>query len=178
MPKNKRLEFPDFDKMGKDLEDLIVALPDLAGVAAVNFFQDRFKQKGWIDQGGLEPWSDRKEKGGNGSVLMVTGKLKDSYDYNTGKDWVEVTNFAPYSKLHNEGGIATIKITKKSRGFFWYMYKKTSQPHWKFMALSKKNFFTIHIPKRQHIGHSTFFMKRVDMAYRKQLDSFAKNHLK
>lgn len=169
MPRNRRLEFPDFDVLGKDLEDFLKALPDLAGIAAVNFFQDRFEQKGWIDDSGFEPWDKRKHSD-NGSLLLKTGNLKDSYDYDTGKDWVEVTNFAPYSSIHNEGGILTIKITKKSRKFFWYMYKKTGVLKWKFMAMTKANAFQINIPKRQHIGHSGFLMRRLDKAYYSQID--------
>lgn len=174
MPKNRRIEFPDFDKMGKDLEDFLNALPNLSAVAAINFFQDRFDQGGWIDDKGFEKWQNNNN---NTKTLLKTSNLKDSFDYSYGKDWLEVINFAPYSKIHNEGGILTIKITKRSRKYFWYIFKRTGDVKWKYMAMKKESFMQVKIPKRQHIGHSQFLMKRLEKAYFKQIEKLTKKHL-
>jgi phage gpG-like protein len=177
MPKNRRLEFPDLDKLGWDIDAFLKVLPDICGVTAINFFQDRFAQKGWIDGAGLEAWEKRKQPG-NGSLLLKTSNLKDSFEYESSRKWVEVTNFAPYSSIHNEGGVLEIRITKKSRKFFWYMYHKTGDGKWKGMALTKKTSLKIFIPKRQFMGHSNLLMKRIDMSFRKRIDQLMKRHMK
>lgn len=174
MPKNRRLEFPDVEQLGYDLDSFLKDLPTIVATTARNFFEDRFTQKGWIDNAGFERW---KPNQASTPILLKSGNLKDSFDYSTGKDWVEVTNFAPYSSIHNEGGILTVRITPKSRKYFWYMYKKTEDPKWKWMAISKEEFMQITINKRQFMGHSDFLIRRLDMHYTKALDKLTDKHL-
>jgi len=176
MPRNKRIEFPDFEAFENDVNKLIKNTTSIAAVSAVNFFMDRFNQKGWIDQS-FEPWAKRKTDK-DGSLMLVTGNLRDSFDYDIGDNWVEVTNYAPYSNLHNEGGVINIRITPKSRKFFWVMFRKTGVAQWKFMALTKKTSFQIKIPKRQHIGHSDFFLKRLEKSIHQKIAKIEKKHLK
>lgn len=176
MPIVSRLEFPDFNALGKNMEQMITKLPIVAGVMAVNFFQDRFEQKGWVDAGGFQGWNDRKDPNAKGSTLVATGFLKNAFNSNTGKNWVEVTNYAKYSNTHNEGGVITIRITKKSRKYFWFMYYKTGDIKWKHMALTKKGTFSFFIPKRQFMGHSAFFMKRLDLHFISQTKKIEQKH--
>ena len=176
MPIVKRLELPDFNALGKGIEELLQRLPTIAGVVAVNFFQDRFNEGGWIDNSGFERWDDRKDPNANGSALLVSGFLKNAFDTKTGKGWVEITNYAKYSATHNEGGIITIKVTKKARRYFWYMYKKTNDIRWKHMAITKKETFTMNIPKRQFMGHSAYLLERLDLNYKVQLNRLANKH--
>lgn len=46
-----------------------------------------------------------------------------------------------YGAVHEDGG--EIPITKRSRGYFFAMYKKTQNPMWLYMAITKKNSFTM-----------------------------------
>lgn len=173
MPKNKRLEFPDIEALGYDIEQYMKDLPTFAAETAVNFFKDRFVQKGWMDTV-FEKW---KPNQAGTTTLLKSGNLRDSFDYNTGQDWVEVTNFALYSSIHNEGGILTVRITKKSRSLFWYMFKKTEDPKWKYMAMTKKEFFQIKIDKRQFMGHSNHLMRRLELHHNKALEKLTDKHL-
>lgn len=54
----------------------------------------------------------------------------------------------PYARIHEKGGTINPTITSRARGYFWSMYYQTSIPQWKYMALSKKTQFTIHIRPR------------------------------
>lgn len=176
MPRNNRLEFPSFEAFENDVEYFISELPNIAAISAVNFFMDRFQQKGWIDQG-FTPWQKRKNDH-LGSLMVQTGNLRDSFDHDIGDNWVEVTNYAPYSSIHNEGGYINVRVTPKSRKFFWYMYKKTGLAQWKHMARTKKTAFKIKIPKRQFMGHSDFFMQRLDKNTKHMITQITKKHLK
>lgn len=176
MPRIKRVEFPDFKALGKGIEEMVNNLPTIGGVMAINFFQDRFNQGGWIGDSGFEGWNERKDPNANGSALLVSGFLKNAFDYKTGSGWVEVTNYAKYSATHNEGGVITIRITKKSRKYFWFMFKKTGDVKWKYMALTKKESFSLFIPKRKFMGHSGFFMKRLELHYKTQLNKLTTKH--
>lgn len=174
MPKSKHRVFPDFSKIGVD--KAINNMPRIAGTAALAFFRDRFRQKGWIDKG-FEPWDQRKA-GGRGSLLHVTGDLKDSMrlDVSSGKaiissDTTTTKNPKGYSKIHNEGGVIHIKITKKMRAFGWAMYKKTGDGMWKAIALTKKDSIRFRMPKRKFMGHSEFFMKRIEMNFWHEIDN-------
>jgi len=111
-------------------------------------------------------------------VVLSDGMSVKTQDYQTAKGFVKVSNYAPYSGLHNEGGVLTIRITKKSRKFFWYMFYKTNDLKWKMMALTKKESFQMYIPPRQFMGHSAFFMKRLEMNFTKQIDNLTNKHLK
>jgi phage gpG-like protein len=174
MPQVSRLEIPDFKGLGKGGEDLFKNLPDIAAIAAINFFQDRFDEKGWIDKGGLEKWEDRKAKNANGSLMLVSGFLKGAFDYETGDGWCKVTNYAPYASAHNDGAVIShpggtpyviiggksVFITKKVAAEMSAKGKKVkkTQPH------------LIKIPQRQFMGHSEFFMKRMELQLQKQFE--------
>lgn len=175
MPVQKRVEFPDFKALGRGMDDLIRSLPDVVGVMAINFFQDRFTQKGWIDTS-FESWNERKDPNAKGSTLLVSGFLKNAFDAKKGSNWLEVTNYAKYSGTHNQGGTITIRITKKSRKYFWFMFSKTGDPKWKAMALTKKDTFTFFIPRRQFMGHSDFFMKRAGLHFINQTKKLTSKH--
>lgn len=169
MPKPRRNEFPNFANMGKGINDLIRALPRVAGVTAVNFFKDSFNRKGFIDSSFVH-WQTRKSDG-RGSLMLQTGDLKRSIKKDIGSTYVEVSSDTPYSKLHNEGGLVTINITKKSRKFFWYMFHKTEDEMWKYLALTKKQTISFQMPKRQFMGESQLLMKRIEMNFNKELQA-------
>jgi len=64
----------------------------------------------------------------------------------------EFGSTVPYAAIHERGGFTKPKVTKKSRGFFWFMFHKTKNPMWRAMALTKKSNFTVQIPARPYLS--------------------------
>jgi len=156
---SKQHTIPDFETMARELlADTVM----FAEVTALNFFKDSFYKQGWTD-GAFIPWERRKTGADGRAILTKTGSLRDSLRVLQSSPLQIVFGTSePYAQIHNEGGTITIKPTKKSRKFFWYMFKATGQSYWKWMALTKKDTLTIHIPKRQYIGESQTLMKQLD----------------
>lgn len=165
--------------MDNGLQRLLKDLPKVAGNTALNFFRDRFREKAWVDRN-RQPWPARK-RSGRGSLLLVTGELRDSMRVVPGSHSVEVVSDTRstdspkgYGQIHNEGGTLQVSVTKKMRAYAWYMYKRTGEDMWKGIALTNKKRFTIRIPRRQFMGHSQLLMQRLEMNWNKQLDQLEK----
>ena len=164
MPKkNIDLPTPDFRKLA---EEVMKDLPKKAGEKALQFFLASFIKQGFTDTSFI-PWVKRKDdlshKLLNQSyALKASGKIDKA-------DLTEVTiSFGEglnYAAIHNEGGTITVKVSAKMKRFFWYMYKKTQNEKWKWMALTKKETLTIKIPKRQFIGESETLMNNLDKMF-------------
>lgn len=165
-----RMDFPDFEKSRVSLNTLFGNLPVWAGNAGLNFFLDSWRRRGFIDKS-FERWEERKATDqGNKRGLLIgkgSGRLRRSLKLRTGEDWFEVYTDNPYAKSHNEGEKTTQIPTAKQRRFFWAKYYQLRKRNpkearkWKAMALAKK--LTIVIPKRQFMGASQFFDRRVQL---------------
>lgn len=85
--------------------------------------------------------------------------------------WTKTIN-VPYARIHEYGGTILIPVTSRMRRFFWAMHRETKEDRWKGMALSKKNLFSVRIPKRPYAGPAI----RDERAAieRKALDEFIK----
>lgn len=46
-----------------------------------------------------------------------------------------------YAEIHEKGGV--IRVTPRSRRFFWFKYKTTGEPKWRYLAISKKTAFVM-----------------------------------
>jgi len=159
----QRFEVPDFGATGAHVSDVFRQVPMLAGNMALNFFQDSWTRKGYIDTRYV-PWPKRKGID-NGRGLLIgpgSGHLRRSLRLTSGRGYFEVGTSLPYAKAHNEGAIIT--VTDRQRAFFWAKHSKAKRRKradeaemWKRMALSKK----ITIPKRQFMGDSAFLRKRI-----------------
>ena len=151
---------PDFNGIAKSLKK---DMRRYAKVKAVNFFQDSFKNQGFTD-GSLEAWEQRKGDVDLGrKILVKSSALMNSIRVmSSNQKQIVFGSNEEHAEIHNEGGTMTIRITKKSRKYFWYMYKATGREMWKWMALSKKQTMTITIPKRQFIGESKTLMKDLE----------------
>ena len=153
-------------------------MPDFEGIAAeaidkarryamvycLNYFKDSFRKQGFTDHS-FDAWEKRvsPDYRPGGALLISTSFLLESIKVLSGnKRQIVFGSYAPYAGLHNEGGTVQIKITVKSRKYFWYMFKKTKDEKWKWMALSKKNVITFKMPKRQFIGESAKMMEGLD----------------
>lgn len=181
MPNTRTLEVPNFAALGKGVEELHKNLPDIVAISAINFFQDRFKEKGWIDNSGLESWENRKDANANGSLLLVSGFLRDAFDYETSKNQVNVKNYAPYSSIHNEGGVishpgGTHYIIIHGRAVF-ISNRAAENLKSRGKTVKKTQPHLIKIVQRQFMGHSAFFMNTLEADYFKQLKKLEQNTL-
>ena len=161
--KNTDLPTPDFRKIA---EEVMKDLPKKAGEKALQFFLASFIKQGFTDTSFI-PWVKRKDdlthKLLNQSyALKASGKIDKA-------DLTEVIiSFGEglnYAAIHNEGGTITVKVSAKMKRYFWYMYKKTEDEKWKWMALTKNETLTIKIPKRQYIGESETLMNNLDKMF-------------
>ena len=161
--KNIDLPVPDFKKLA---ENILKDLPQKAAEQARNFFLASFIKQGWTDTSFI-PWVKRKDdlthKLLNQSyALKASGKIDKADLTEVNISFGEGLN---YAAIHNEGGTITVKVSAKMKRFFWYMYKKTEDEKWKWMALTKNETLTIKIPKRQYIGESETLMNNLDKMF-------------
>ena len=109
--------------------------------------------------------------------MLDRGDLRRSIRKAITKNLLIVSSDTPYSAIHNDGQMVNIRITKRSRRWFWYMYKKTGVDMWRGLALTKKQSIQFKMPKRQFMGHSDFLMKRIEMQFNYQLNEIIKRDL-
>lgn len=167
----KDFPVPNFMAFAKEIIKNAIGI---AETHSVNFFKESFFKEGFTDTS-FQKWENRKQPDyrAGGAILTSTGHLRDSIEVaeKTGNS-ITIGTYAPYAKIHNEGGTINIPITKKSRKYFWAMYKLTNDEKWKYMALSKKNHIVLKFPKRQFIGESATLMKTLDTELKKYIEGF------
>ena len=152
---------PDFISIAEKLKNDI---PRYVGITATNHFVESFAKQGFTNEN-FEAWDKRNSPDyrPGGAVLTSTGFLRNSiHVISSDASQVTIGTYAAYAKIHNEGGTITTPITKKMRKYFWYMFKKTQNQKWKWMALTKKDVMKIKFPKRQFIGESKVLMDNLD----------------
>ena len=158
---------PNFRKIA---EEALKDLPKEAGEEARAFFMQSFIKEGFTDNSFIA-WPKRKDLLSH-KLLQLSLALKGSIKV-TKANFKEVEITAgeglKYGAIHNEGGTITVKVTEKMRKYFWYMYKKTGDDKYKGMALTKKEVFTIKIPKRQFMGESETLNKKLEALFIKRL---------
>lgn len=153
-------DVPDFLKMAQALKKDVIRY---ASVAGVEFFKDSFQNQGFTDSS-FEAWPQRKDDADPGrKILIKSAFLMNSIQvFSADQKRIVFGSDAEYAEIHNNGGTVSIPITKKSKKYFWYMYKATGNDMFKGLALTKKQSITITIPKRQFIGHSDTLMNDLD----------------
>src|SRR5690606_26575383 len=136
---------PDFEAIGREI---LQKLPREVSVLALNHFLSSFEKQGFMDSA-FQPWARRKnDTRSGGAILVSTGNLRDSTRIAEATiDRIVISNDAPYAAIHNNGGIMKLKVTKRMRKYFWYMYKATGDSKWKYMAMTKKENFLFRMPK-------------------------------
>lgn len=173
---NTKNEVPDFEKMA---ELFFTGLSPHVAEKAKGFFKGSFFKQGFTDQSFIA-WPQRKDDqtwGHTHKILTQSHFLRDSIIIaQATKDVVEIEagRGVPYAAIHNTGGIIKVRVTAKSRKFFWWVYLSLTKhyaeginppPHilkWKKMALTKKSHLTIKMPQRQYIGDSMQLLKEID----------------
>jgi phage gpG-like protein len=150
---------PDFNAMGAQLVNDAVRY---ASVKGLQFFQDSFYKGGFTDKS-FEKWEGRKGDVDPGrKILVKSAFLMNSLQVEVNDKKVIFFSDAEYADIHNNGGVINVKVTERSRKYFWYMFYQTKKQFWKNMALTKKEMFTVTIPKRQFLGHSDTLMANLD----------------
>lgn len=159
------------DRAVQNLRALKRNLPMLVGNEIINFALDNWDKQGFQSTF-LERWKPTVEPR-NGRAILVgkqSGRMRRSHRIvRRTEQAVTVTNTAPYSGIHNEGGTLQVSVTARSRKFFWAMHYATGEDRWKYMALTKKTRLTITIPRRQFIGLSPALDDRIKKLVEAQL---------
>ncbi len=133
-------------------------------------FDQNFERKAFFDK----KWRDRKF-GNRGSLLVATGRLRSSIATKTTLNSIIFASDTPYASIHNEGGV--IEVTKKMKGYFWYMYGQTGYEPYKAMAMKKEG-SKIVIPQRQFIGYDKTIDKIVEEHAQAMVEDVIKEQLK
>ena len=153
-------KLPDFAKISRTLFDSLA--PEVA-LKAKNFFLAAFIKEGFTDSS-FVPWVKRRDNFTH-KLLSRSYALKNSIkitSQTSNRIEIEAGRGIPYAEIHNKGGVIKVPVSEKMKRFFWYMYKKTDNEKYKFMALTKKQTITIDIPKRQYIGDSETLNKQIE----------------
>ena len=151
---------PDFNAMGRTI---MADTRKYAKVTGLNFFQDSFYKQGFTNKS-FQAWDHRKGDLDPGrKVLIKSSALLNSLEVtDNGKNRITFFSNEAYADIHNNGGTLTIRVTPKSRKYFWFMYYRTKKQFWKNMAMTRKNTIRVVIPKRQFIGESVTLMNNLD----------------
>lgn len=127
---------------------------EVFGGEAVSQTQRRIAEEKRAPDGSRWPaWSEgyAATRHGNQTLLQSSGALIESMTHNVlSARSVEVGSNVAYAAIHNFGG--KVRVTAKSRRYFWAQYKKTGDERWKRMALTKRDSFEI--PQREFLGVS------------------------
>lgn len=146
----EKYKVPDFEKIAKEA---LEGLPEKVGEKARAFFLSSFIKEGFTDTSFMA-WPKRKDVLSH-KILSQSLALRASVKVTQADLKRVVVNAGqgiPYAALHNEGGFISVTLTERMRRYFWYMYKKTGEEKYKWMAISKKDRLSMRIPKRQYIG--------------------------
>ncbi|HMN89778.1 MAG TPA: phage virion morphogenesis protein [Saprospiraceae bacterium] len=114
MPRQKRVDFPNFSNIQADINFFVKKLPDLVGNTAVNFYKDSWNREGFIDTK-ISKWKPRKRTTGKQRrILVKSGRLRRSLRYRNLSRVVAIFTDVPYAQVHNEGGKLTARQKVKA----------------------------------------------------------------
>ena len=157
--------------MNQDIQKIIRNILNDIRVEMSDEFDRNFERQAFFS----EAWQRRKSPTRpGGSILIDTGKLRQSISSRTTDSSITFCSTLPYAAIHNDGG--EIKVTARMKRFFWHKYheatgsfgrkkngerrndKRTVQlsteaEFWKHMALMKEG-KSIKIPRRRFLGAS------------------------
>lgn len=157
--------------MNQDIQKIIRNILNDVRVELSDEFDRNFERQAFFN----EAWQRRSSPTRpGGSILIDTGKLRQSISSRTTDSSITFCSTLPYAAIHNDGG--EIKVTARMKRFFWHKYheatgsfgrkkngerrndKRTVQlsteaEFWKHMALMKEG-KSIKIPRRRFLGAS------------------------
>ena len=119
------------DKLKKDiLDDMRVELSDE--------FDKNFERKAFF----TDKWKARKDPKANGSLLVVSGRMRRSIKGSVEGDGVRFTSDTSYATVHNEGGSGFVTVRQHQRKHY-----KTGKVYTVHSYQRRVN-----IPQRQFVG--------------------------
>lgn len=157
--------------MNQDIQKIIRNILNDVRVELSDEFDRNFERQAFFN----EAWQRRSSSTRpGGSILIDTGKLRQSISSRTTDNSITFCSTLPYAAIHNEGG--EIKVTARMKRFFWHKYNEatgsfgrkkngerrndkrtvqlsTEAEFWKHMALMKEG-KSIKIPRRRFLGAS------------------------
>lgn len=175
---NKMATFNDlykfFDRLDQNF--LQVVVPRIIAEKATEFYKQRFTVKADVNN---RPWPPARHPPTRGSLLVRSGNLMASVRPSRVTPQRVVISAGsqqvPYAAVHNEGATLTVPVTRDMRKFAWAMKYKTGDDRWKGLALTKKRYLRINIPKRQFMGHSIVLRKLLIDSIRAAYSNFIKH---
>ena len=157
--------------MNQDVQKIIRNILNDVRVELSDEFDRNFERQAFFN----EAWQRRSSPTRpGGSILIDTGKLRQSISSRTTDSSITFCSTLPYAAIHNDGG--EIKVTARMKRFFWHKYNEatgsfgrkkngerrndkrtvqlsTEAEFWKHMALMKEG-KSIKIPRRRFLGAS------------------------
>jgi phage gpG-like protein len=140
------------------------------GVDLADEFDQNFERKAFFGK----KWKNRKF-GNRGTLLVATGRLRRSITMKATEKSITFSSDTPYASIHNEGG--EIEVTKKMKGYFWYMYGQTGYEPYKAIAMKRLG-SKITIPQRQFIGYHKTIDKIVEEHAQDMIEDVINEQLK
>ena len=154
----------------------------MAGRESVNFFKDRFRFGGWVENG-FEAWPQRKNDKRKGAALLVqTGKLRNSIRVTErAADYIMIGSNLPYAQIHNEGFNGTEQVKAHTRKTFKDIMAQASSLKTRKVKKVKNHLHTgdvnvkahsrkMNMPKRHFMGASPFLNRRIESVMKYELD--------
>jgi len=154
-------------------------LPRQIGNEHVNFAKQSFRRGGFIQDSRVDKWKERKtnknRRSSTRAILVKTGRLRRSIRITQiGSTFVRVGSDVPYAAIHNEGGTieatATVsahtrrmKVKKNVYNISTRRSRRVSVDIGNVNISSHTRNINTTMPRRQYMGPSRFFNKRIMM---------------
>ena len=180
--------------MNQDIQKIIRNILNDVRVELSDEFDRNFERQAFFN----EAWQRRSSPTRpGGSILIDTGKLRQSISSRTTDSSITFCSTLPYAAIHNDGG--EIKVTARMKRFFWHKYheatgsfgrkkngerrndKRTVQlsteaEFWKHMALMKEG-KTSRYRAADFLEHRQKWSKRSRTSSRRTLQSILNTNI-
>ena len=107
--------------MNQDIQKIIRNILNDVRVELSDEFDRNFERQAFFN----EAWQRRSSPiRPGGSILIDTGKLRQSISSRTTDSSITFCSTLPYAAIHNDGG--EIKVTARMKRFFWHKYHEAT----------------------------------------------------
>ena len=107
--------------MNQDIQKIIRNILNDVRVELSDEFDRNFERQAFFN----EAWQRRSSPTRpGGSILIDTGKLRQSISCRTTDSSITFCSTLPYAAIHNDGG--EIKVTARMKRFFWHKYHEAT----------------------------------------------------
>lgn len=107
--------------MNQDIQKIIRNILNDVRVELSDEFDRNFERQAFFN----EAWQRRSSPTRpGGSILIDTGKLRQSISSRTTDSSITFCSTLPYAAIHNDGG--EVKVTARMKRFFWHKYHEAT----------------------------------------------------